>query len=1209
MASQLANIVDCSKLNGSQDVTVQFDVTGPNSDQFVNFEKNNSVINLWAAKKESGSVLFNSYEFEAPVNQNEMALLSNERYEVRITSGKWDNHDTYTYYRRQVQPEITSWQEIATKVVTQKFPGNHEANGVEVTQLQCGEEVQVPVDPPTLSFSASDNLCEYFPQPAQSWKNGSGLTISNTKNGSDAYHIGGWSSDYIDSFKDTEMVTPWDPKEINTLKIGFDSLTGWGVQSPDYTTSCEYGHCRAGGRKAADPLGELNPDLDKQAIDDEFPEEGALSLGLWDTGLDQCPADDSGIYCKSSINQDGDVVVTIKSNLKSLTVQGSSQQEMIVEFEPGSGSYGRLIEHYTVDSNVTTKFSNAGIYTFNTVHFNTSDGTVLDTGKDIVWLITGSVSFSNTMTHENSGTPDDFIIFAPFAGSSVTVKEIINPYYGLILADKLSFTNSIELHGAVTSNSLGMASRHSTIIGQSQCFNVTPEPEEPDYAISMTPSSSLALMCGDDQPEFSITTTNNGDAESLAVTASLSSDSSDDVSDLFDIAAVSGDGNYPNFTSDTSGNLELSISVKDLNQVDIDTTYTLTVTMDDDSSKSVSSTFKFVPYKFDLEDADTVSVIANKSESIDLHLLACSADEPQLVTSYSGKPEVSHYINTPTGGLKGGLTYEPEFTSSGTASADLTITESGRFTVNLSDSFDCSGFTGCPEDGTTEVTGSFTVLSRPWTFALCDADTDYSSDDDPMNGNISSATSSGYTAAGNEFRVKIYPINWQGSSEADNGYIAVDAYCDDLADASDSANDGNSVITENFFLDGVGVDLTHIVADPAPDEPNVSSGEVSGDVSFAYDSNESGESYYLASLKWSEVGVLRLQVEPIARYLNMNIDSSYRHIGRFYPSYIEITDDAWTYSAGHDGFAYMEQPVEHSFAVEAKNTDGNSVVNYRTFADSLKVSLRYYAIDSDANSLLGRISGIDAGNWEWIYDADSSVSQLALDTSDFEFIRETDSTNLTATVQDGPYLGNTFDDLSVSAYFGLQVILNPDEVVFKDNTDKQLFSHQPNFLYGRMKLSDVGGNTGTEISVPLETQYWNGSGFVTNTSDSGSQFDADDFCWKEIWSNNENSSTAVFSVTSGGSEVNSGRFNDLISTHSGGGREQVRLWLRLGDAQPEGVDECLGTISDTNNNNRPWLRYNWRSVGDEDPSAILVFGTYRGNDRVIFRGEPNMFGQ
>ncbi|MCV5901192.1 hypothetical protein OFN63_34415, partial [Escherichia coli] len=73
-----------------------------------------------------------------------------------------------------------------------------------------------------------------------------------------------------------------------------------------------------------------------------------------------------------------------------------------------------------------------------------------------------------------------------------------------------------------------------------------------------------------------------------------------------DVVESTGTGSYPNFTtsnvSSKLGKLKLQVSVKDQSSIDLDEEYTLKVTVDNDSSKTQTSTFKFVPFKFSADD-------------------------------------------------------------------------------------------------------------------------------------------------------------------------------------------------------------------------------------------------------------------------------------------------------------------------------------------------------------------------------------------------------------------------------------------------------------------------------------------------------------------------------------------------------------------------------------------------------------------------------
>lgn len=49
---------------------------------------------------------------------------------------------------------------------------------------------------------------------------------------------------------------------------------------------------------------------------------------------------------------------------------------------------------------------------------------------------------------------------------------------------------------------------------------------------------------------------------------------------------------------------------------------------------------------------------------------------------------------------------------------------------------------------------------------------------------------------------------------------------------------------------------------------------------------------------------------------------------------------------------------------------------------------------------------------------------------------------------------------------------------------------------------------------------------------------------------------------------------------------------------------------DSSGNRIPWLKYDWDSSTseEENPPVIVTFGIHRGNDRIIYRDEPNMLG-
>ncbi|MFH0265944.1 DUF6701 domain-containing protein [Vibrio rumoiensis] len=183
-----------------------------------------------------------------------------------------------------------------------------------------------------------------------------------------------------------------------------------------------------------------------------------------------------------------------------------------------------------------------------------------------------------------------------------------------------------------------------------------------------------------------------------------------------------------------------------------------------------------------------------------------------------------------------------------------------------------------------------------------------------------------------------------------------------------------------------------------------------------------------------------------------------------------------------------------------------------------------------------------------------------------------------------------------------------------DNIGVAFFT-QPDFRYGRMALGAVSGPIGGPISVPLRVEYWDNTNFVVNNDDNGSHFKTDVYY---VMSNASGSSAQLTSSASSSFlSVANGKSSRVQAKQSTATRETVRLFLRQGNisggfgnnSEPAADDELNATIDgwkNSENIEQPWLQFNWRDKGDEDPSTVVSFGAYRGNDRIIYRGEPNL---
>ncbi len=84
------------------------------------------------------------------------------------------------------------------------------------------------------------------------------------------------------------------------------------------------------------------------------------------------------------------------------------------------------------------------------------------------------------------------------------------------------------------------------------------------------------------------------------------------------------------------------------------------MTLEEDGNQSQTATFKYVPFKFHV---DEQRVIAGQTKPVTAQVLACSDGEQTVVKSYIGTPDVSFKLETPNSGLSDDslLSYEPNF--------------------------------------------------------------------------------------------------------------------------------------------------------------------------------------------------------------------------------------------------------------------------------------------------------------------------------------------------------------------------------------------------------------------------------------------------------------------------------------------------------------------------------------------------------------------
>ncbi|ELB2157270.1 hypothetical protein QNZ88_004147 [Vibrio parahaemolyticus] len=438
-----------------------------------------------------------------------------------------------------------------------------------------------------------------------------------------------------------------------------------------------------------------------------------------------------------------------------------------------------------------------------------------------------------------------------------------------------------------------------------------------------------------------------------------------------------------------------------------------------------------------------------------------------------------------------------------------------------------------------------------------------------------------YIPAGQEFTMQVtaYQSDGEVARNYQESHVSID-HVVTYPDPTTSVNKGNVV---NGSL------LTEKLPEDAK--------WVSGSVSFKQSVDEVGSFEFTATAPVGGEG------EAFSTYLGSStykIADATLNVGRFYPSKFNVYssdqttsyNNIWDYPNGQ-AFAYMGQPFGlKQFYVEALSKGDGALHNYAYFDARHQAKFNLYE-DNYANVNRFSAPGTYTGNWlngsRGPYVSGQSVGKYSASGLVW---------NKVVTKPDGPlnYLENS-SDTSISIDLSSSSV---DKVGVTIGT-KELFV-QPDLRFGRVNLADVGGKQGDnnkpdslKLQVPLTVEYWKDGRFVTNISDSQTTIYGVREKFEHKWKGNEPDSKYVDVSLNGGGVVTKGTSRSIVAVESESNRQQTELWLDL----------------TAGSNHLPWLKYNWdnKNAGEENPSSVVTFGIHRGNDRVIYRGEPGLTGQ
>ena len=476
--------------------------------------------------------------------------------------------------------------------------------------------------------------------------------------------------------------------------------------------------------------------------------------------------------------------------------------------------------------------------------------------------------------------------------------------------------------------------------------------------------------------------------------------------------------------------------------------------------------------------------------------------------------------------------------SAGVANVLLSTGDIGKYTLEIAD------VSNTFSDTTIAGTSAQQIV-RPFGIGidfnnLRDADyADNNAIDDSNGVDISYAAGSAgsvFTQAGEGFSATLQGVLWQSADDSNN---------DGVPDAN--AYLGDNAVAPSFGAEGESVTLSASVAQPAA--ASLGSLTVNGSAGGLFNHFSAGSQ--TATLTYSNVGIINLAAALTdGDYFGsgVNLGGSAPKVGRFNPYQYAVTSSLVKDACSAGAFSYARQPFSASVTIEAQNKAGVRTDGYQAGFDTLDIATELIVHNSETAAAFDLQTfalqqGFSAGT------PGSAQFDLAL-RWDMGLQGKT-----IALVQ----LTATSDEVTRIA--AAPVTLGSTEV-----------------RLGRLRLDNTYGSELIDLTMPMHTEYFDGTNFVLNTADSCSTMSSANLVVSSALSGGSSSVTVVTSPASGGI------LNIGLTAPGAGNHGDITITANLTAAAQK------------------WLQFDWNGDGhyDNDPSAKATFGIYSGDSKQIY---------
>ncbi|QXB01460.1 DUF6701 domain-containing protein [Aeromonas sp. FDAARGOS 1416] len=405
--------------------------------------------------------------------------------------------------------------------------------------------------------------------------------------------------------------------------------------------------------------------------------------------------------------------------------------------------------------------------------------------------------------------------------------------------------------------------------------------------------------------------------------------------------------------------------------------------------------------------------------------------------------------------------------------------------------------------------------------------------------------------------------------------------------AWESANDGDICVgnqtTPNFALPNIALGSTLVA-------PNPGTNATLGTTSYSHVA--AANSANNVSQTVSEVGVFRMTATPPANgYFNYTIPSAQSQpVGRFIPADFNLVSGDIVPAC--DAFSYMGQPFGVMLDVLARNTTG---VQTRNYTGPFAKGEAYLSVanDKDGKSLSSRLRSLQPLPW--------LDGRAALTTGSSEFVR------LSGTQPDGPYKSLLFGLYMRDNDGDRTLIASPnfnDAVVGNCSGSgcnaRQIDSVPMKAYFGRLQAGTAAGLASAPLAIPLQMQYYEAGNWLQNKEDQCTQLSLANQGFTFL------NPSHTFDAATRELNLGAGRKIKLgLGSSAPGGDAALAKdgEILFHFAKPDISVRIPYKVDLAKQPSQPLWLSDPTSANDGNLQGEAIFGSSRGNDRIIYRRE------